>query len=610
MTAGWDFDYRPVRNAAVDEGEPAKDLVIATKGDVDPARIVELLAPGGADVEVTPLIATHPLFWTRVQAQKALDRRRLVDVLARAGIGVRYVTSARRGSQLLAPPLDFSEARPRRASDWRARPKRAHAELDTPGRWFLGSEGVDVERTVCGTGAGTRIAIVDNDGGAVEELALDAELRVGIDQPSRTSYHAAQLVAWAVGGRSGTFTGVAPDASPRLYVIPKPGVDVFTLPLAIARAVDDGADVVVCATHIEGQNGPLLDDALELAARLGRRARGSVVIFPTSRELSSPPGSVHASLTLGLGEPASDPRVLCVAPSGRDGSWFLWRDKTGKLRPFSNRGPAVRFMAPGDDLADPIASAFAQQNSERMTHAESSGASAIAAGVALLVLARNPDLSASELTEVLECSVVSELRSRSETQVGDQNDLLPTGRDADGHDAKHGYGRLAARRACLVARDPVAAACIAIGADQTAASWLTRLGNAETERPAYSPELGAWAARALLADPELRHRAKLLARHLRLLAGHQDREVAQLPGALIRMVTLCVRALRSSRRAPEPPQCVARELGELGEQLNAIATDPAGAHAWEAAVYDRAAGLCAPMGESELKSQSRARIAS
>src|SRR6185295_3517776 len=113
--------------------------------------------------------------------------------------------------------------------------------------------------------------------------------------------------------------------------------------------------VIACATYIDGLMSPLLDDALEVAVRLGRGGLGTAVIFPTGREMSSPEGSRHSSLSLGLGEPASDPRALCVGPSARDGGWFLWRDHRGKFRPFANRGPSVRWLAPGDDMALPFA---------------------------------------------------------------------------------------------------------------------------------------------------------------------------------------------------------------------------------------------------------------
>src|SRR5580704_13462935 len=192
------------------------------------------------------------------------------------------------------------------------------------------------------------------------------------------------MVGWAVGAvprDAARFAGAAPDASVRLYCVPKPWIDVVSLPLAIARAVLDGADVVVCATYVEGTSSPLLDDALDVATRLGRGGRGAVVVLPTGRETSSGAKSVHASLSLGLGDPASDPRVHCIAPGGKHGGWFLWRTPKGKLRPFSNRGPAVRWLAPGDDVAYPLSSR------DHLFHAESSGASAIAAGVVLLVLA-------------------------------------------------------------------------------------------------------------------------------------------------------------------------------------------------------------------------------
>src|SRR5262249_33308705 len=156
-----------------------------------------------------------------------------------------------------------------------------------------------------------------------------------------------------------------------------------------------GADVIMCASYIEGTTSPMLDDALEFAARLGRRGRGAAVVFPVGRETSSPATSSHASLSLALGDPASDPRVFAIGPSGKEGGWFFWRDRKGRLRPFANRGPAVRWLAPGDDLTFP----FLQD--ERLFHSESSGASAIAAGVILLVMESNPALRLTEVDAIL-----------------------------------------------------------------------------------------------------------------------------------------------------------------------------------------------------------------
>ena len=166
--------------------------------------------------------------------------------------------------------------------------------------------------------------MIDDDAEDVERLDLDHVVRLGARETSSASGHGALMVAWAVGARrsdGAAFLGVAPDASARLYLVPKPGEDVVSVPLAIVRAALDGADVIVCATYVEGTTSPMLDDALELAARLGRGGRGAAVVLPTGRETSSPGASVHASLSLALGDPASDPRVHCIAPGGRAGGW-------------------------------------------------------------------------------------------------------------------------------------------------------------------------------------------------------------------------------------------------------------------------------------------------
>ena len=211
----------------------------------------------------------------------------------------------------------------------------------------------------------------------------------------------------------------------------------------------------------------MLDDALELARRAGRRERGTVVVLPTGRETSSPGSSLHASLSVSLADPASDPRVHCVSPSGRDGGWFLWRDARGRWRPFANRGPCVRWMAPGDDLAYPL------EAGPRLIHAESSGASAVAAGAVALVLAANPELESSEVHALLSRTAAPPVDpSFDGTSLADPADLLPSGRDRDGHDAKCGYGRLDATAGTRAASDPFALALIVIGERDAAGRWL------------------------------------------------------------------------------------------------------------------------------------------
>jgi len=262
---------------------------------------------------------------------------------------------------------------------------------------------------------------------------------------------------------------------------------------------------------------------------------------------------VHASLSLALGDPASDPRVHCVAPGGRHGGWFLWRARGGKVRPFANRGPAVRWLAPGDDVAYPFSSR------DRLFHAESSGASAIAAGVVALVLGCNPRLRSRELHALLARTAdAPEPSNVVDAALADPTDVLPAGRDRDGHDAKCGYGRLNATRACAGARDPFALELSAMGEEEVASEWCVR-----AERP-YSDRLARWGVRALLTHPELEHSVRVILRHARLVAAEPSRARAHAPGALARHLALLVRELAESRAVPH---ALAKELDKALDVL-------------------------------------------
>jgi hypothetical protein len=424
-----------------------------------------------------------------------------------------------------------------------------------------------VNRLACGTGAGTRLAIIDNDARDLEKIDVDAEVPVGVGTIPRAASHAALLLGWAVGAArpdGSRFRGVAPDASPRFYCIPKSNDEVFSLPLAILRAVDDGADVVVCATYVEGLMSVLLDDALQFAASLGRGGRGAAVVFPTGREMSSPADAIHSSLSLGMGEPASDPRVFCAGPSARDGAWFLWRDRHGKLRPFANRGPSVRWLAPGDDMASPFAV------DDRPSHAESSGASAIAAGVLLLAIESNPGLGLAELDSLL-CETSSSVdaeRQGADMELADRRDLLPLGKDGDDHNAKHGYGRLNAAAACMAARDPVALVLVRMGEDEAALRYIEAIQCAGARAP-YGGDAARWAVRMALNDARISHGIAATVRAVRLLCGHPERARAQPPGHLIRHLAVIVRMLQES----EPSLIVAQELGQLDRGLRDMLDD-------------------------------------
>ena len=528
----WDFEYAPAQSHALVDPVNASDMVVATGSTANIGAALERL--GSFTIET--LIDRAPLHWTLVRASKPLALHDVERELVGAGIDVRYVASARQPSMRLGRALRMRDAEPARANDWTLRNQPIAGDDDHPHRWFTGDDGVRVQRDLCGCGLGTRLAVIDNDAGRTHALALDALIPIRRPEPDRNTLacHGAALVAWAVGASQPPFAGVAPGASPRLYCIPKAGEEVFAFPLALARAVFDGADVVACATYLEGTTSPMLDDALEVAARLGRDGRGTAVMLAAGREMCSPGSLMPASLSIDLGDVAADPRAFCIGPSGRRGGWFLYEDRRGELRPFGNRGPSVRFMAPGDDAADPF---FPQE----LRHSETSGATAFAAGVALLVLGCAPELTLEELDALL---VLTATRSDPADEVARvtsarQSELLPRVTDRDGHNAKHGYGRLDATTACCAAGDPVALLLTASGETAAAARWLAH----EARTALMTPALAHRLSRTLLESEWLQRAGAILVRHVRLIAAGAARADAHAPGALLRHVALLLRDL-------------------------------------------------------------------
>lgn len=591
---GWDFDYAPVHGRGR-EPDNARDMVVATVAPTEPSLVVRAIEPLARGVEIEAVLDRAPLHWLRVRTRAPLPLPEAEQKLRAAGVSLRYLASAERPSQALPPPMDLARAAPfdaSRAHDWavRARPPDACGQGAVSGAvgaddgyWFLGSAGVHVERLLCGDGAGTRLAVIDNEGGKIDACMLDALVPVGREPPDTRRHlrHAALLIAWAAGATDPGFAGVAPAASPRLYCVPKLGAELVTLPLAIVRAVDDGADVIGCATYVDGMTSPMLDDALSFAARLGRGGRGTAVVLAASREVSSPEGSVRASLSLDLGDPAADPRVFCAAPSSRDGGWFLWRDQAGELQPFANRGPAVRFSAPGDDIADPF-------HPGKLQHSESSGATALVSGVLLLLMATDPTLTLGEIHALLASTAVRSDPSADPARAGrDHNtsELLPLARDPDGHDAKHGYGRLDAALACASARDPIALVLATMGEREAAlaAARSAALG------AVASPELCRYLRYRILGDAGARHALAAIARHARLVAFRPERALAHAHGALVRQLALALDALCSDPVAgADHGGDVARELATLAARARRATADPASSRELDSHVLELA----------------------
>ena len=431
------------------------DVVVATAVAVEPASSTPRCTAWRGR-------AWRPLLAARRSSGPASPRGRRARAARRRACSrdrrspVRYVALRRRGRACALPPrLDA-----RRRARLSAPSALVHAAAPPPGRrrrrkavgGFSGrAAACAVDRDLCGDGAGTRLAVIDDDArGRRAARARRRRARRRRAHAAAASAHAALMVGWAVGACAPTARASSasrPDASPRLYCIPKPGTDAR---LAAAghrargarrrrrrrlRDLRRGDRPARCSTTRSTSRAP----------RAGAAAAPSSSC-PPGREASSPADSVHASLSLGLGEPGERPaRASASRPAARGGGWFLWRDRRGRLRPFANRGPAVRWLAPGDDIAYPFSddarAALPRRVERRRGHR---------GRVVLLVLGlQSRACGCTSLHALLARTATPRRTPRcEEAALADPADVLPAGRDPDGHDAKCGYGRLDAARAC------------------------------------------------------------------------------------------------------------------------------------------------------------------
>jgi len=248
-------------------------------------------------------------------------------------------------------------------------------------------------------------------------------------------------------------SGVAPRA--RLMPIrAKVGLGSQVEADAIEWAARNGADVISCSWGPEDgdyQNGgdprhheitELPDStrkAIDFATDHGRNGRGCVICFAAGNGDESVDNDGYASY----------PRVIAVAAC----------DDRGKKAPYSDFGRAIWCCFPSDHWEEPSAtpgiwttdrSGGAGYNPGRVTEGDAAGnytskfggtsaACPGAAGVAALVISRNPRLRWDEVRDILrDCC------DRIDPAGGNYN--------AKGHSTRYGYGRLNARRAVELAR--------------------------------------------------------------------------------------------------------------------------------------------------------------
>src|SRR5262249_12615918 len=146
----------------------------------------------------------------------------------------------------------------------------------------------------------------------------------------------------------------------------------------------------------------------------------------------------------------------------------------------------------------------------------------VAAGAFLLLYGRHPELPLADAVTLFDLtrSTVEPGSRVDDPSLADRRDLEPFGIDSDGHNAKHGYGRLNAAGACLAASDPIAYVLVAMGEPAAALRyWSLRQ---QRLAPLYSPGLARWATRATMRDPTLIHALSAVLRALRLAAARRE----------------------------------------------------------------------------------------
>jgi subtilisin family serine protease len=200
---------------------------------------------------------------------------------------------------------------------------------------------------------------------------------------------------------------------------------------AVRWAVARGADVINMSWGYARAHAPAADEALrqalEAAAREGRGGRGTLIVVGATND------AVDNCAGPALDLAALD-SVLAVGVAD-------FRDRTGG----SGYGPCIDLVAPstprgkttlGVPTTDRTGIDGHTGGDYHETFGGTSAAAPLVAGIAGLLLSLNPELTRSELTQLLE-------------QTADKIDAAHAGYDARGFSARAGFGRVNAARALV-----------------------------------------------------------------------------------------------------------------------------------------------------------------
>jgi len=322
-------------------------------------------------------------------------------------------------------------------------------------------------------GLGTTIAVID-DGVDIDHPEFNQSGKVvaprdtirNTDDPRPRGFgdnHGTACAGVACAAGIGKASGVAPDA--KLMPIRSGGLGSMAEAKAFAWAADNGADVISCSwgpadgdwsnpnDPIHQINFPLPDSArlaIDYALKNGRKGKGCVIVWAA--------GNGNESVDLD-GYAAYSPIIAVAACNDR-----------GKRSVYSDFGKAIWCAFPSNDIFAPNLEPtrpltpgiwttdrmggrgynVGVSNAENTigdkdgnytaTFGGTSSACPGVAGVAALMLAANPELSVSQVKNLIKSAC-------------DKIDKSGGNYDANGHSQLYGYGRINALKAVQLAKD-------------------------------------------------------------------------------------------------------------------------------------------------------------
>ena len=243
--------------------------------------------------------------------------------------------------------------------------------------------------------------------------------------PNQTHGTSCASIALAKAHNHG-IVGVAPNST--FIPVHSPKYGAFELKKMLQHCIQSRADIISCSWGTIDPNFALngfKKDIINNASKQGRNGKGTIILFAAGNE-----GSNRINYY------AQHPNVIAVGAS----------DSRDQHSPYSNKGRGLSVCAPSDG-AIPVIAARASWDQERpLNHGRlvnykafggTSAATPLVAGICALMLSINPDLTASEVKEILESTA---------DKIGNPWDY-----DASGYSVKYGYGRVNALKAVMEA---------------------------------------------------------------------------------------------------------------------------------------------------------------